>query len=154
MFTIPNNVGMDSIKTGNENFHAMDKCHMLPSGLNFVIHPALNLQYTEFSTKFLTQNTIKLYLFLRSVCIQLSFLHWNISYMLQPSVSHTLPNISKNKQWHRLLVADGLWWLWYLSIHELWNGVVSRYSNLIYQYGEVTIAVFFFNQINIYRCTT
>jgi hypothetical protein len=56
VFTIPNNVGMDSYKTGNENLlHDMNERHVLPSGEIFVLFSILTLQYTQFSTKFLIQ---------------------------------------------------------------------------------------------------
>ena len=56
MYTIPNNVRMDSYKRGNENrLHAKNERHVLPSGENFVLSPVLNLQYTESSTKSLSQ---------------------------------------------------------------------------------------------------
>ena len=46
---------MDSFKVSNENLHGMNERHVLPSGENFVLSPVINLQYTKFSTKFLTQ---------------------------------------------------------------------------------------------------
>jgi hypothetical protein len=56
VFTIPNNVGIDSYKRGNENLlHAMNERHVLPSGENFVLFSILTLQYTQFSTKCLIQ---------------------------------------------------------------------------------------------------
>jgi len=56
MFSIPNNVGMDSYKRRNKNLlHANNERHVLPSGENFVLSPVLNLQYTESSTKSLSQ---------------------------------------------------------------------------------------------------
>jgi hypothetical protein len=46
---------MDSYKRSNENLHAVNERHALPSGENFVLSPVIYLQYRKFSTKFLTK---------------------------------------------------------------------------------------------------
>jgi len=53
VFTIPNNVGMDSYKRGNENLpNSENERHVLPSGESFVLSHVLKLQHMEFSINF------------------------------------------------------------------------------------------------------
>jgi len=94
VFTIPNNAGMSSYKKGIENLlRAKNESHVLHSGENFVLSLLLNLQYTESSTKPLSQIWRN---FLRSVYTQLRQLcNFALEHSLPAAnqfLEHTLPN--------------------------------------------------------------
>jgi len=112
MFSIPNNLGMDSYKRRNKNLlHAKNERHVLPSGENFVISPVLNLQYMESSTKSLSQirrNKRSSYAVFIQNYINYAMSHLNITYLQQTNFSRkhyrtqTITNISKEKGKHFL----------------------------------------------------
>jgi hypothetical protein len=111
VFTIPNNVGMDSYKRGSENLlHAMNECHVLPSGENSELFSILTLQYTQLSTKFLIQirrNSLSSYAvfiphYVKNAISHLpaetQFLELTTEYFLKQRMTHYNEQAPKRKQ--------------------------------------------------------